>query len=599
MILHSLAELYDRLKENPEYEITPQGYSPQKIGFKIILRPDGTLFDIQDARQPQEKGKPVALTQPVFGDAKPSGAGINPCFLWDKASYILGFDPDDSKPERTLKAYESFRDKHLALADEIPNPAFSAVCKFLQNWTPAQAQELLSEKTALHEAFINFGVFYIQGALHPVHAEPQIKAWWESRLEQGDALGQCIVTGEKNVPIARLHPKIKSVAGAQSAGANIVSFNDDPYESYGFKQSFNAPTSEQVAFKYGVALNNLLTGPMSAKHRLRIGDTTCVFWTSKPSIVEDVFAGLFSDGSNAVNEVQDENQRSKIQQVLTAIQQGISVDPELNDTEFYILGLAPNAARLSVRFFQQSTIQEIIVRLHQHLQNISIVKEFEKQVGKRAPDPDLPPNWLLLSQTARESKEIPPLLAGSLMRAILDGVNYPEALYSAVLRRIRADRTVNYLRACIIKGTLTRNYELTISHMLDPNNTDSAYLLGRLFATLEKTQDSALGELNAGVRDKFYSTASMTPASVFSRLLRTYQHHLAKVPTGSLAQKIGSENARGYQTKLDKLTQEILSHIPSSGFPKQFDLKQQGIFAIGYYHQRKAFYPNTESDKQD
>lgn len=583
MILNSLADLYDRLAGDPSYEVSRAGYSPQKIGFKIILKPDGSLFDIQDARQAQEKGKPIALTEEVLGEAKPSGAGINPCFLWDKSAYILGFTPDDEKPERTEKSFQAFRDKHLEHAKEISDTGYQAVCKFLKSWSPEKARELLGEKPELFEAFINFGIFYIQGEIDPVHQKAPIKEWWDSSQVASTVLGQCIISGKENTPLARLHPKIKSVAGAQSAGANIVSFNDDAYESYGLKQSFNAPTSEIIAFKYGVALNNLLTGPKSSKHRLRIGDTTCVFWTDKPSIVEDVFSGIFSEGSNVIDEVQDENQRSKIQQFLKALQSASSIDKETfedSETDFFILGLAPNAARLSIRFFHQSTVKELMLTLHKHLKDISITKEFETPVGKRKIDPDLPPNWQLLNQSARESKEIPPLLSGSLMRAILEGTPYPESLYSAVLRRIRADRTINYLRACIIKGTLTRNHQLTIPYMLDPTHPETAYHLGRLFALLEKAQTDALGDLNSGIRDKYYSSASATPASVYPRILRTLPHHLAKLSQGS-------------KIYLEKLIQEVMNQF--SEFPNQLDLKQQGIFAIGYYHQRKDLFTKKES----
>ena len=583
MILHSLAQLYDRLSDDPEYELTPRGYSPQKIGFKIILKSDGSLFDIQDARQAQEKGKPLALTQKVIGIAKPSGAGINPCFLWDNSSYTLGFKPDDDKPERTAKAFEAFKEKHIDLMQTLDSPDYQVVCKFLKSWTPEKAQDFLTEKTDLHEAFTNFGVFYIQGKLEPVHQDPEIKTWWESQAEEGTTIGQCLISGEQDVALARLHPKIKSVAGAQSAGANIVSFNEDAYESYGMKQSFNAPTSEKVAFKYGTALNNLLTGPKSSKHRIRIGDTTCVFWTDKPSVVEDVFNSLFSEGSNVIDEVQDENQRSKIEQVLKAIQSGSNAEMEngdKDDTKFFILGLAPNAARLSVRFFHESTVTELLSKLHQHLHDISIVKEFEQPMGKRKADPDLPANWLLLSQTARESKEIPPLLGGALMRAILQGTNYPESLYTAVLRRIKADRTINYLRACIIKGVLTRNHQLPIPNMLDSEHPEPSYHLGRLFALLEKAQFDALGDLNSGIRDKYYSSASATPASVYPRILRTLPHHLAKLNKPS-------------EIFLERKIQEVMSHFDE--FPNQLNLKQQGIFSIGYYHQRKNLFTKKET----
>ena len=215
---------------------------------------------------------------------------------------------------------------------------------------------------------------------------------------------------------------------------------------------------------------------------------------------------------------------------------------------------------------------------------MEIVREFAAPVGKRQADSEFPAIWQILRETARVADEIPPLLGGALARSILEGTPYPEGLYAAIIRRIRADRTVNYLRAAILKATLVRNHQQTIPIMLDQTNTDPAYLLGRLFSTLEKTQEDALGNLNAGIRDRFYSSASATPAAVFPRLLRTYQHHLSGLNGGA---KVNRE----------RLIQEIISSVAASGFPNQLSLKNQGIFAIGYYHQRKDFSPPSQSPK--
>jgi len=594
MILNALNDLYSRLVEDPDYEVAKPGYSPQNISFRVVLKSDGTLFAIQDARIPDDKGKPRAEKQLVLGEAKPPGAGINPGLLWDNTAYMLGYkkpDKDEAKAAkeaaRAVESYAAFCDAHLVLEKEINHPHFSAVCRFLENWTPERTAEYVEAHPEIDELSTGFGIFSIQGESKPVNAIPEILQWWDNRTPEADiSLGQCLITGVASVPIARLHPKIKSVTGAQSAGASLVSFNAPAYESYGKDQSFNAPVSEIAAFQYGTALNSLLNGPKSSKHRIRIGDTTCVFWTDQPSVLEDVFGLFATEGSNAPTQAQDEDTRSKLETLLKAIRLGgkaesdLGIDP--NETNFYLLGLAPNAARLSVRFFHRSTIGELLENLRSHHRDISIVREWETTKGKRLPDPEFPAYWQLLNQTARVSDEIPPLLGGALMRSILEGISYPEALYSSVIRRIRADRTVNYLRAAIIKGTLTRNHNQTITTMLDTENTDPAYLLGRLFATLEKTQYDALGDLNAGLRDKFYSSASATPASVFPRILRTYQHHLAKLNGG---QKVNRE----------KLVQNILDGIPATGFPHNLNLKSQGIFALGYYHQRKEFFTKKET----
>jgi CRISPR-associated protein Csd1 len=575
MILQSLYQLYDRLAKDASYEVAAPGYSPQKISFRIILKPDGTLFAIKDARIKDEKSKLQSEPRIVLGEAKSPGAGLNPGLLWDNTAYMLGYKPDDDNPERTQKTFQSFRDKHLHLEKEINVPEFSVVCRFLESWTTEKAEEYAIAHPEMKELTTGFGLFEIQGDPIPVNEHPGILQWWDSQSAQEDGdIGQCLITGE-NQPIARLHPKIKSVAGAQSAGASIVSFNAPAYESYEKEQSYNAPVSETAAFKYGTALNSLLTGPKSSKHRIRIGDSTCVFWTDEPSIVEDAFPFFASDGSNA----QDEAARSKIETFLQSLRQGTEVLEELGEdtqkNQFHILGLAPNAARLSVRFYFQSSVADFIRNLRAHHHDIGIVREWETARGNRLPDPEFPANWQLLRETARVSEEIPPLLGGALMRSILENTPYPEGIYSAVIRRIRADRSINYFRAAILKGTLIRNHKQTIPTMLDTTNTDEPYLLGRLFATLEKTQTEALGDLNAGLRDKYYGSASATPASVFPRIIRTYQHHLSHLEGGRRVNR-------------EKLVQEIMSHI--NEFPSHLNLKAQGNFAIGYYHQHKDFY---------
>ena len=581
MILQSLNELYSRLAADPAYEIAPPGFSPQKICFRMVLKTDGSLFDIQDARSPDEKGKMQNTLMLVPGEAKPPGAGINPCLLWDNQTYLLGRQPEDKADGFGLSRFEAFRQRHLELESTIKDLSFSAVCRFLEQWN----SERITDFPILNDLGTGFGIFQLQGEKKAVHESSAVQEWWllSQAAEVPGDLGQCLLTGEE-LPIARLHPKIKGVTGAQAAGASIVSFNANAYESYGKAQSYNAPVSEAAAFRYGTALNSILTGPKSQKHRIRIGDTTTVFWTEKPSIVEDCFANIFAGGSQATEEVQDETKRGQLQRVLEAIRSGGKYQElgESGDTQFHILGLAPNAARISIRFYHRSTVADLLAKLHDHQRCLEIVRQFTEQTGSRFPDPEFPALWQIIRETARAADEIPPLLGGALARAIIEGTPYPEGLFSAIIRRIHADRTINYLRAATLKAVLTRNHKLDIPIMLDTENIDPAYLLGRLFAALEKTQEDALGNVNAGIRDRFYSAASSTPASVFPRLLRTYQHHLSKLNGGA---KVNRE----------RMVQEIVASVDASGFPNQFALKKQGIFAIGYYHQRKDFFTKKET----
>lgn len=587
MILHSLASLYDRLSRDARYQIAPRGMSLQKITFKIVLTPDGRLVDIQDCRVSQAGGAHRPNPVVVLGPTKASGSGFNPCFLWDNASYLLGFNPKGEKPERAAKAFQESRKFHLQVQETLRSARFDAVCAFFREWNP----ELAGTFPVLAEAGTGFGLFQIQAEAAWVHEDPVIRAWWEHRADETEevVLGACLVTGEIR-PLARLHDKIKGVVGTQGGGGALVGFNEGAFTSYGKEQSYNAPVDRDVAFRYATALNAILDGPMSQRHRLRVGDSTVAFWTERPSVTEDVFAQFAERGSDALTEVeqsQDEVVRGKLKVFLTALRDGRERYAELDDdpdgTRFYMLGLGPNAGRVSVRFFHTCSLADFLDNLRRHHRDIGNVPS--PAVGNRRADPEFPPTWLLLRQTVRDAKDIPPLLTGALLRAVLTGAPYPEALFAAVLRRIRADHVINYCRACVLKGYLNRNLEQEVTVSLDPARPDPAYRLGRLFAALEKTQKDALGEsLNSSIRDSFYGAASATPGVVFPRLLRTYRHHLAKLETGKRIWR-------------ERLVQEILD--PLVGFDSHLGLAEQGLFAVGYYHQMRDFYSKREAVDSD
>jgi len=584
MILKALAELFERLSADEEYGVAEPGFSWQQMAFKVVLRPDGTLFDIQDARTPNAKGKLVGTKMLVPGDAKPPGSGVNPCFLWDNQTYLLGRQPEDKTDGFGSTRFEAFRDRHLALESDLNHLWFSAVCRFLESWTPEQ----VSQYPLLEEVGTGFGVFQIVGEPTYVHDLPEIRAWWSSHKPKSDeeVIGQCLLTGEV-LPLARLQPKVKGIADAQSAGASLVSFNAPAYESYGKSQSFNAPVSEPAAFRYGAALNALLTGPRSDRHRMRIGDTTCVFWTDRKSVFEDIFAAVATDGSHAAETVQDETLRLKIESFLRGLQHGrdaeVQIDDSPDETRFFLLGLAPNAARLSVRFFYQSTIAQLTEHLRRHQADISIARQFDEPVGKRRADAEFPAYWEFLRETVRSGDDVPPLLAGALIRAIVEGTSYPESLFTAILRRVQVERRPNYLKAAAIKAVLCRNHHHTTKPMLDTQNTDPPYLLGRLFAVLEKIQEEGHREqtgrnLEKTIRETYFSSACATPGSIFPRIEQLSTHHRRHLNPGRKVQ-------------FDQLIGDIKWPIdPNKGVARTHDLEQQGLFILGYYHQRKDLF---------
>lgn len=581
MILNALVNYYDRLAAEPDSGIATPGFSRQKISFEVVLKSDGTLVGFHDARV-DDGGRMVPRLLIVPGQAKSSGSGLNPGFLWDSSQYVLGYKPDDPKPDRTRKAFEAFRDKHVALESEIGDAAISAVCGFLRDWNPDDA---VNHKE-LAEIASAFGVFRVQGAMEYVHDRPKVKAYWLSKAgaENAAPMAPSLLSGEVQ-SIARLHePKIKSVRGAQTSGATLVSFNDPAYESYGKSQSYNAPVGVGDAFKYCTALNRLTT---ARDRQVHLGDTTIVYWTEKPTPFEDEMFGIFED-----SDVEDPTTLTRLSGFFNRLRRAAAGAPiEDGDVPFYVLGLSPNAARVSVRFWEVGTVQQFAERLGRHLADLEL---------SGAP-PNMPPITLqrIIDQTARERDEIQPLLGGAVLQAVLTGGLYPASLAAAVLRRIRADGqtggTNGYIRAAIVKANLVRKARLnntkeTVSMSLDKECPHTAYHLGRLFAALEKTQEDALGgDLNATIKDRYFSSASANPVSAFPRLLRLHAHHL---------NKLGGER-RGSKIVREKLVQEICERVNAAeGFPSHLPLDEQGLFFIGYYHQRQDFFTSKKSAGQ-
>lgn len=613
MLLQALYELYARLNADPAYGLPALGRSSQKVTFVVVLEPDGGA-ELQDHRI-QKDGKFIPRSVEVLGMTKPSGSALNPCFLWDTAGYLLGWDPRPERGERAKRTFEEFRKRHLEVASSIGSPAFDTVCRFLQRWTPERAQEHLD---VLQRAGGGYGVFQLRGCTAYVHDDPKIQAWWDAHT-QGDpermklwwaasntsatsrATGQCLITG-KTGPIARLHePRIKGVAGAKTTGGTLVGYNQPAYCSYGLEQSYNAPVSVTAARRYALALNALLDGPRRERHRVVLGQTTVVFWTAVPTRVEDVFAAFCNHGSALPPSVQDEGLRQSLGLFFRALRDGrkyLDEPADTSQTDFFILGLAaPTPARIAVRFFYRTTLGGLLANLRRHYEDIRV--EYPLRNSAQREQLEFPSVRHLLgelggsSDSDRQKGHLPGHLPPAVLEAIVAGGRYPQALYELVLRRIRAGSTgprpgsllADYFKVSLIKGILIRNFGKEVSVSLDKTRSDPAYRLGRLFAVLEKTQKDALGsEINATIRDRFYSSASATPAAVFPRLLRGYQHHLGKLDPGK-------------KVFLEKLVQEILDPVPE--LPAHLDLPGQGLFALGYYHQLNELFRRREAEESD
>jgi CRISPR-associated protein Csd1 len=593
MILQRLAEHYDRINGSSDLagEIATPGFSLQKISFCVVLEPNGRLNSLHSLQE--QVGKQVVARQmAVPGQGKPSGSGINPCFLWDGAPYMLGYKADDVDPERTAQSFEAFRKRHLDAEQTIDDPAFSAVCAFLRSWSPERAQQ---HSKLLSEIATNFGVFRIAGEQRYVHEAISPEFHHADPDPDGDMQGTCLVTGLHGT-VARLHePKIKGIAGSQTSGALLVSFNAPSYESYGKSQSYNAPVSEDAVFKYANALNYLLN---RKDRRISLGDATVVFWADHRTRLEEFVSDLLSDQpiTKDSDAPEDQERVRQARHFVTQLRDGVAESDAIDEesqTKFYLLGLSPNASRISVRLWIEADVSELKRRLGQHLRDIELfypredlpltVRRIVAATGRAETDPKG-------RLKGFDTGAVSPQLAGDLARSVLTGGAYPQSLLSTMLRRIRSDGEVHYsrvaaIKACLVRNSRLRGNPLEVSVKLDPNQSEAAYNTGRLFALLEKIQtDSAGGELNSTIKDRYFSSASATPSLVFPRLFRLSQHHLAKLERGS---RIFYERRLGeVMTKLD-------------GFPGHLALEDQGKFVIGYFHQRQDLYTSRKKESED
>lgn len=587
MILQALNEYYERKfahqaeATDAGASIAPRGFENKEIPFVIVLDRSGALVQIEDTRSgdgKKKQGRSFLLPQ----SAKKS-VNVSSSLLWGNAEYVLGI-PDKKKLEdNRLKGTEARYRRRLVemhdafihlirarLASVVDDAGVAAVLTFLDEIDFERlAQEPVWPDVEGKNPNLTFRLAGDSSDMS-VCARPAVVAALKNaqaaQKAEASESGFCLVTGEPD-RIERLHPAIKGVWDTQTSGANIVSFNLDAFNSYGKAQGDNAPVGEHAAFTYTTALNHLLR--RGSSQRLQVGDTSAVFWAAGPSGFENDFSALFSGGGKN----DPDRGIQAVRDLLEATKSGV-YNKEDRNARFCVLGLAPNAARIAIRFWQVGPVKEFALHIAQHFADI--------EIEKPAYESGYLPLWRLLGSTALQGKSenVPPDLAGDTMRAILTGLPYPAMLLQAAVRRCRAEQEITYPRAAVIKASLNRLFrqrkakELTMS--LDKSNSDPGYRLGRLFAALERIQADAQPGIKATIRDRYYGAASSSPGSVFPVLLRLKNHHLAKL------------DKPGYIVRYEKLLGEIVDGI--SDFPAQLNLREQGLFAIGYYQQQQDFF---------
>lgn len=570
-VLQALDRYYDRMAARGEAEAP--GYSREKISFAIVLAADGGAAAIHDLRE-QSGRKLVPRLMEVPAGVKRT-AGILPNLLWDKSAYVLGRTAGPGK--RTADEHAAFRDAHLKLLTGTEDAGLLALRRFLEGWSP----ERFDAAPFVPEMLDANLVFALEGEQRYLHQRPAAQALVAAQTGRAGESGLCLVTGLR-APIRRLHPSIKNVEGAQSSGASLVSFNLEAFASYGHEQGANAPTSEAAAFRYGAALNRMLDRGSPNRLPRPLGDASVVFWADASATeeeardAEDFFAAAINPPPEPDDPARDKAETQALRNAVKALAAGRPVAdllPRVSPgVRFHVLGLSPNAARLSVRFWQEDSFAAFADRLAAHHRDLRI-----EPLPWRSP-PSV--QYLLARTTALQAKfeNIPPLLAGEVMRAILTGAPYPRSLLAAAIVRIRAgDDPASGWHAAAIRAVLARqNPKEPPPVSLERDSDNAAYQLGRMFAMAEIAQRMALGrKVNATIRDRYFGAASATPASVMPLILRGMQNHLSNL------------RKKGKGGFIEKEVDQICEHL-GQRMPSTLPLQEQGRFIIGYYHQRQV-----------
>lgn len=582
MILQALVKHYENLVE--EEKVSKQGWCSAKVSYEIELSKEGEIKNIICLKIEEERGKKTVIRPQnlLVPEMVTRSSGVSANFLCDNAKYLLGIsqEKDEKNKKRAEECFLAARDKHLSLLNHAEGEMAKAICLFFQNWKPEKAMEYpkISENW---EDITDGGNLIFGMGTHYAQDDMQIKRIWDNRKMEinQEAKGICLVTGEQE-EISRIHRGIKGVPGAQSSGAALVSFNAPSFESYGKEQSYNAPVGKYAEFAYTTALDYLLS---DRKYSLQIGDTMVVFWAeSGKTDYQEAFLECMEPPVDNQEELKGLFER--IQEGKPIIIKGNELNPE---QRFFILGLAPNAARLSVRFFYENSFGKILTNISEHYKRMEIIKpkwEENQYLGVQE---------MLFETVNKKSTDKKPIsnMATMTFRAILSGDRYPARLYSDTLIRIRAEqdeKKLSWKRMSIIKTYLIHNYKWKEgeNHMgLNEESNDIAYVLGRLFSVLESIQADANPGIQATIRDRYFNSACGTPASVFPVLIKLKNSHM---------KKIGREK-EGTKKYYEKLFADIMWKInEQEGFPKRLSLEEQGKFALGYYHQIQKKYEKRE-----
>lgn len=621
MIINALSEAYDRLCSNSDIEIMRDGYSYEKVPLIAVIGDNGELIDlVSNTERIFLKGKNKEEAKRERLPERIPRTSVVPNFLCDTFSYVLGLEivkiNEDGKKSKVLKqtdkarkSFDSFKEKIVNDLKDVPGENAAAVLKFYKHWKPENEtqNEFFFYKDKNGEKKLKDLNGNIIFALNSVNKktidDKDIINKWATLLQnkkvetsEKGVTSQCCISGEKDI-IARTHFPIKGVMGAQSSGAAIVSYNSPSFESYNKEQSYNGPISEEVMRKYTAALNYFLQS--GSKNKIIIGNETLVFWAESEN--EDYIDEIWDLLGIKPTESNEEATESKVMSALNHIRIGqVPLDFMPDDVEFHLLALSPNAGRISVRRYYNTTLGAFRDNMLQHYKDMMLLNskgEFRQIAFGQILNATVPSTI-----TEDRGSKINPGFSGALFEAAINNYPYPSALFAEIVARVKTDNaksddkqrtamlvSLTSIRAAFIKAYIIRKgrkYKIKeeINLELNKNNLSESYLLGRLFAVMEKTQQDAIPSASSTIKDRFFASACSTPAIVFPSLLIGYQNHIAKLDKKGI--------------RYEKLLDEIISKL-SDGFPRQLDLDGQGRFILGYYQQRANLWTKQNNNEEN
>jgi len=669
MILQSLAELARRegLVDSPDYETKEVHWEVVlKSDGRFISLVSLLAVPVATGRaKPRSRGPNAPVPRPVPGAAR-GGTAPDAGFLVDNAAFVLGLDLTKeqkiaARAGETERRKAAYRELIKDAARTTHDSGLAAVSAFLASeaqvgFARAAVLERAKAKEFASHHLIRFRVKDVE---RPVHLQAAVVAYWSS-LRGGEKAAasaqQCLVSGS-TTPTADKHPLIRKVPGGSSSGVAIVTFNKKAFESYGFDRNDNAPVSWAAAEAYTTALNRLLDpscpDPRDPNTRLpeqRVQlseDAVAVFWTDEESHIPAAIVPAVADGepdamaalamestvlagwrAAAAATAKGTESAAPLRAAQHAPWTGIRPGEIRDPRPFRMLVLSGGQGRATVRAFHTTRVSAIVAAVRQWFADISLSTLRGKPALYR---------FLSVLAVGGDRKKLPPNLAGEVFLSVLGGGPLPEFVLEAALRRCRSDpdsrefggRRVRNLkvsaeRAAIIKAWLNRarRHPTTqsrlmhqhiayqeVSTTMNENEHNRGYLLGRMFACIERMQMLALGDVGASITDRYFSSACATPQAVFPRLLKTEVHYFRKAREGRFG---GS--ARWVHGAIDQLGNWLVGEAngmqsgetvgdflrrsagrPLVGFPAFLPLPEQGLFALGYHQQRAEFFTKRET----